>query len=211
MKMKKLKKILLVDDDHNLIDLLSYYLSAEGFFVDSAYTIRNALAFIDYDCPDLIISDIMIKDLSGYDFIKLLRLDDSLVDLPFIFLTAKGMTSDRIKGYNLGCFAYLTKPFNPKELLAIINNIFTNINLIKSRNKFNFNMSKKFRNSKFLQSFTTREKHVLKLLLMGYMNKEIAVKLDTSLRNVERYVSRLLYKTNTRNRVELIRTVIYLV
>nr|WMP11927.1 putative transcriptional regulator Ycf29 [Laurencia australis]WMP12139.1 putative transcriptional regulator Ycf29 [Laurencia australis] len=211
MKMKKLKKILLVDDDHNLIDLLSYYLSAEGFFVDSAYTIRNALAFIDYDCPDLIISDIMIKDLSGYDFIKLLKLDDNLVDLPFIFLTAKGMTSDRIKGYNLGCFAYLTKPFNPKELLAIINNIFTNINLIKNRNKFNVDLSKKFRGSKFLQSFTAREKHVLKLLLMGYMNKEIAVKLNTSLRNVEKYVSRLLYKTNTRNRVELIRTVIYLV
>nr|WMP11661.1 putative transcriptional regulator Ycf29 [Laurencia tasmanica] len=209
--MKKLKKILLVDDDHNLIDLLSYYLSAEGFFVDSAYTIRNALAFIDYDCPDLIISDIMIKDLNGYDFIKLLKLDDNLVDLPFIFLTAKGMTSDRIKGYNLGCFAYLTKPFNPKELLAIINNIFTNINLIKSSNRFNLDVSKKFRSSKFLQSFTTREKHVLKLLLRGYMNKEIAIKLDTSLRNVEKYVSRLLYKTNTRNRVELIRTVIYLV
>nr|CRF40207.1 Hypothetical protein ycf29 [Laurencia snackeyi] len=209
--MKKLKKILLVDDDHNLIDLLSYYLSAEGFFVDSAYTIRNALAFIDYDCPDLIISDIMIKDLNGYDFIKLLKLDDNLVDLPFIFLTAKGLTSDRIKGYNLGCFAYLTKPFNPKELLAIINNIFTNINLIKSSNRFNFNVSKKFRSSKFLRSFTVREKHVLKLLLMGYMNKEIAVKLDTSLRNVEKYVSRLLYKTNTRNRVELIRTVIHLV
>nr|YP_010937757.1 hypothetical protein Ycf29 [Palisada intermedia]WKW95687.1 hypothetical protein Ycf29 [Palisada intermedia] len=209
--MKKLKKILLVDDDHNLIDLLSYYLSAEGFFVDSAYTIRNALAFIDYDCPDLIISDIMIKDLNGYDFIKLLKLDDNLVDLPFIFLTAKGMTSDRIKGYNLGCFAYLTKPFNPKELLAIINNIFTNINLIKSRNRFNLDVSKKFLSSKFLQSFTTREKHVLKLLLRGYMNKEIAIKLDTSLRNVEKYVSRLLYKTNTRNRVELIRKVIYLV
>lgn len=209
--MKKLKKILLVDDDHNLIDLLSYYLSAEGFFVDSAYNIRNALAFIDYDCPDLIISDIMIKDLNGYDFIKLLKLDDDLVDLPFIFLTAKGMTSDRIKGYNLGCFAYLTKPFNPKELLAIINNIFTNINLIKSSNRFNLDVSKKFRSSKLLQSFTAREKHVLKLLLRGYMNKEIAVKLDTSLRNVEKYVSRLLYKTNTRNRVELIRTVIYLV
>ena len=170
-------------------------LSAEGFFVDSAYTIRNALAFIDYDCPDLIISDIMIKDLNGYDFIKLLKLDDNLVDLPFIFLTAKGMTSDRIKGYNLGCFAYLTKPFNPKELLAIINNIFTNINLIKSSNRFNLDVSKKFLSSKFLQSFTTREKHVLKLLLRGYMNKEIAIKLDTSLRNVEKYVSRLLYKT----------------
>ena len=209
--MKKLKKILLVDDDHNLIDLLSYYLSAEGFFVDSAYTIRNALAFIDYDCPDLIISDVMIKDLNGYDFIKLLKLDNNLVDLPFIFLTAKGMTSDRIKGYNLGCFAYLTKPFNPKELLAIINNIFTNINLIKNSNRFNLDVSKKFRSSKFLQSFTAREKHVLKLLLRGYMNKEIAAKLDTSLRNVEKYVSRLLYKTNTRNRVELIRTVIYLV
>nr|ARW68801.1 hypothetical protein [Palisada sp.] len=203
--MKKLKKILLVDDDHNLTNLLSYYLSSEGFFVDSTSTIRNAFAFIHYDCPDLIISDIMIRDLNGYDFIKLLKLDDNLVDLPFIFLTAKGMTSDRIKGYNLGCFAYLTKPFNPKELLAIIRNIFSNINIIKNSNKFTKNSNKSFINHKLLRSFTVREKDVLKLLLRGYMNKEISINLNTSLRNVEKYVSRLLFKTNSRNRIELIR------
>nr|YP_009391737.1 hypothetical protein [Laurenciella marilzae]ARW59881.1 hypothetical protein [Laurenciella marilzae] len=208
--MKKLKKILLVDDDHNLINLLSYYLSAEGFLVNSAYTIRNALAFVHHDCPDLIISDIMIKDLNGYDFIKLLKLDNNLVHLPFIFLTAKGMTSDRIRGYNLGCFAYLTKPFNPRELLAIINNIFINIGIIKNNYRFTLNINQVFLHSKLFQSFTIKEKHVLELLLKGYMNKEIAISLNTSLRNVEKYVSRLLCKTNTRNRVQLIRLIICL-
>lgn len=209
--MKNLKKILLVDDDRNLINLLSKYLTAQGFLVDSAYSIPNALAFINYNCPDLIISDVMIKDLNGYDFIKLLKLDNNLVHLPFIFLTAKGMTSDRIKGYTLGCFAYLTKPFNPEELLAIINNIFTNINIITNTNKLRRRMNKTLVNSNLLKSFTLREKHILKLVMRGYMNKEIAVNLNVSLRNVEKYVSRLLYKTNTRNRVELIRSVTYLV
>ena len=211
--MKRLKKILLVDDDYNLVNLLSSYLSEQGFFVHSAYTIRTALAFINCDCPDLIISDIMIRDLNGYDFIKLLKLDSNLVHLPFIFLTAKGMTSDRIKGYNLGCFAYLTKPFNPKELLAIINNIFTNIYIIKNSNRFGMGA---FRNkilidSNVLESFSVREKSILKLISKGYMNKEIAVKLNLSIRNVEKYISRLLYKTNTRNRVELIRSITYLI
>lgn len=209
--MKTFKKILLVDDDRNLINLLSNYLSIQGFSVNFAYTIPNALAFINYDCPDLIISDVMIKDLNGYDFIKLLKLDKNFVHLPFIFLTAKGMTSDRIRGYNLGCFAYLTKPFNPEELLVIINNIFTNINIIKSTHKFRATINTTLLNSSLLESFTVREKHILKLVIKGYMNKEIAVNLNVSLRNVEKYVSRLLYKTNTRNRVELIRSVMYLV
>nr|ARW60290.1 hypothetical protein [Laurencieae sp.] len=208
--MKKLKKILLVDDDNNLINLLSHYLSSEGFFVNSAHNISTALAFIHHDCPDLIISDVMIRDLNGYDFIKLLKLDNNLNNLPFIFLTAKGMTSDRIKGYDLGCFAYLTKPFNPQELLAIINNIFNKIDCIKHIGKPRLKISRTVVNSKLLKSFTVREKRVLKLLLRGYMNKEIALNLNVSLRNVEKYVSRLLYKTNTRNRIDLIRSVIYL-
>nr|YP_009397937.1 hypothetical protein [Sonderella linearis]ARW67123.1 hypothetical protein [Sonderella linearis] len=204
--MKQIKKILLVDDDYNLRELLSSYLFSEGFFIYSVDNINSALVVIRQDLPDLIISDIMIKDLDGYDFIKLLKLDISFIHIPVIFLTAKGMTSDRIKGYNLGCHAYLTKPFNPKELLAIIHNTFNNIDLFtinyinrKSRLKFNY---------KALNSFTPREKKILKLVVQGYMNKEIAINLNTSLRNVEQYISRLLSKTNTRNRTELVQLMI---
>nr|YP_010618975.1 hypothetical protein PN064_pgp015 [Deltalsia parasitica]WAX02988.1 hypothetical protein [Deltalsia parasitica] len=200
-----MKKILLVDDDQNLCNLLSSYLVAFNFSVDSVDSIRNALAYIRKDCPDLIISDIMMQDLNGYDFIKLLRLNNLYIHVPVIFLTAKGMTSDRIKGYNLGCHAYLTKPFDPKELLAIIYNIFNQIYFLQ---KIALARNHKFvSNSKLLSTFdlTPREKNVLTLVLQGYMNKEIAISLDMSQRNVENYVSRLLHKTDTRNRVELIR------
>nr|YP_009399598.1 hypothetical protein [Dictyomenia sonderi]ARW69204.1 hypothetical protein [Dictyomenia sonderi] len=200
-----MKKILLVDDDQNLCILLSSYLVSFNFSVDSVNNIHNALAYIRNDCPDLVISDIMMQDLNGYDLIKFLKLNNLYIHIPIIFLTAKGMTSDRIKGYNLGCNAYLTKPFDPKELIAIIYNIFNQIQLLQKTvlvSNYNFvsdpNLLKSFK-------LTRREKSVLTLVLQGYMNKEIAISLDVSKRNVEKYVSRLLNKTNTRNRIELIR------
>nr|YP_010618780.1 hypothetical protein PN024_pgp015 [Rhodomelopsis africana]WAX02793.1 hypothetical protein [Rhodomelopsis africana] len=200
-----MKKILLVDDDQNLCNLLSSYLVDFNFSVDSVNNIRNALAYIRKDCPDLVISDIMMQDLNGYDFIKLLKLDNLYIHIPVIFLTAKGMTADRIKGYNLGCHAYLTKPFDPKELIAIICNIFNQINLLHKSNLVN--NYKFLSNTKLLNIFnlTRREKNVLTLVLQGYMNKEIAISLGVSQRNIEKYVSQLLNKTNTRNRIELIR------
>nr|YP_009395265.1 hypothetical protein [Bryothamnion seaforthii]ARW64033.1 hypothetical protein [Bryothamnion seaforthii] len=203
--MKQTKKILLVDDDNNLRGLVSSYLRAEGFFIGAVDSVHSALVVLKADCPDLIISDIMIKDLDGYDFIKLLKLDKMFIHIPVIFLTAKGLTADRIKGYNLGCHAYITKPFNPEELLAIINNIFYNIGLIQQ--KYLDPVKIKVFNSSLLNSLTPREKRIMNLVIKGYMNKEIALSLNISLRNVEKYISRLLNKTNSRNRIELIRSI----
>nr|YP_009391533.1 hypothetical protein [Platysiphonia delicata]ARW59677.1 hypothetical protein [Platysiphonia delicata] len=201
-----MKKLLLVDDDNNLITLLSSYLLSEGFVVNSALDVTSAFMLIKSSKPDLIITDIMLKKLDGYDFVKLIKLDYLLVDIPIIFLTAKGLTYDRIKGYNLGCHAYLTKPFNPNELLAIIKNIFRQIELVQI-SSFQYFKSQNFRAPVF-NTLTYREKTILDLLLKGYMNKEIAVSLSMSTRNVEKYVSRLLNKTNTRNRTELVKTVL---
>nr|WGH13770.1 hypothetical protein Ycf29 [Lophurella pseudocorticata] len=200
-----MKKILLVDDDQNLCALLSSYLVSFNFSVNSVNNVRNALADIKEDCPDLVISDIMMQGLNGYDLIKLLKLNTSYVDIPVIFLTAKGMTTDRIIGYNLGCHAYLIKPFDPKELIAIVDNVFNQVHLL--RKSALVNHCKLFIDSKLFNLFdlTQGEKNVLMLVIHGYMNKEIAISLDVSQRNIEKYVSRLLNKTNTRNRVELIK------
>nr|YP_009396896.1 hypothetical protein [Ophidocladus simpliciusculus]ARW66082.1 hypothetical protein [Ophidocladus simpliciusculus] len=206
--MKHVKKILLVDDDQYIRNALSSYLFAEGFLVYSVDNVSSAFIVIKNSCPDLIITDIMIKGLNGYDFIKVIKLDSFLYHIPIIFLTAKGMTSDRIKGYNLGCNAYLTKPFHPQELLAIINNIFHQIDLLCSRSFVPIGTI--LINSKMLDTFTPRECNILQLVFNGYMNKEIALSLNISLRNVEKYISRLLSKTNTRNRVELVRSIINL-
>nr|YP_009396495.1 hypothetical protein [Polysiphonia scopulorum]ARW65681.1 hypothetical protein [Polysiphonia scopulorum] len=197
-----MKKILLVDDDNNLCNLLSSYLVAFKFSVNSVYNVPTALAIVKKDCPDLIISDVMMQGLNGYDFIKLLKLDRSLFYLPVIFLTAKGMTADRIKGYNLGCHAYLTKPFDPEELVAIINNIMLFHAQLNALSRYSNVSDYKIETNDL--TLTSREKSVLDLVVKGYMNKEIAIHLSVSSRNVEKYITRLLKKTNTRNRVELI-------
>ncbi len=201
--MKKNKNLLLVDDDNDLVKLLSHYLLAEGFLVNTSDSVTNALVVIKHKKPDLIISDIMMKHLDGYDFIKLLKKDKVLLDIPFIFLTAKGMTNDRIRGYNLGCHAYISKPFDPQELLSIIYNIFKRIDKLQLYSINNLSCYSKFPN--YINSFTYREKQVLTLLLQGFMNKEIAFHLNLGIRNIEKYITRLLKKTNTRNRTELVK------
>nr|YP_009394014.1 hypothetical protein [Polysiphonia sertularioides]ARW62576.1 hypothetical protein [Polysiphonia sertularioides] len=200
-----MKKILLVDDDIKMCDVLSEYLVTRNFSVHCAYSIRSALSIIKKQNPDLVISDIMMNDLTGYDFIKLLNLSDYFMNIPVVFLTAKGMTNDRIKGYNLGCYAYLTKPFDPEELVAILNSILNHLEMPFTSNLLSVgkNLSKHYENSKNL-NLTKREKSILNLLSKGYMNKEIALSLNTGQRNVEKYVTRLLNKANVRNRIELI-------
>lgn len=201
-----MKKILLVDDDKKLCNLLSSYLVSCNFSVKFVHSIRDALVCIEQKRPDLIISDIMMHDLDGYDFLKLLSLNDYLNKVPVIFLTAKGMTGDRIKGYDLGCYAYLIKPFDPKELVAIMNSILIHVDLLIQDSVFlkkysNFSIYNNLLNS---LNFTKREKNVLDLLLKGYMNKEIAITLNIGQRNVEKYVTRLFNKAKVRNRVELV-------
>ena len=195
------KQILIVDDDMHLSDSIADYLNSQNFLVRVVHDVPCALQKIQENKPDLIISDIMMPDTDGYDFIRILRLDNALATIPIIFLTAKGMTQDRIKGYNLGCNAYLTKPFNPEELLSIIFNIFQNINLwqIDQRAYSNEGISAIASSYKL----TDREMTVLRLVIKGHRNKEIAEHLNVSLRNVEKYVSRLLFKTSMKNRTQL--------
>ena len=84
-----MKKILLVDDDKNLCTLLSSYLTSFGFYVESSNSIRDALVSVRNESPDLVISDIMMQDLDGYDFIRLLSLNNFFTNIPFIFSYCK--------------------------------------------------------------------------------------------------------------------------
>nr|QCI07370.1 hypothetical protein [Leiomenia cribrosa] len=199
------KQLLLVDDDLQLRNVISEYLNNEGFCVNTVSNAYSALMHIKLKKTDLIISDIMMPGLNGHEFIQILRLDNDFKNIPLVFLTAKGMTEDRIRGYDLGCNAYLTKPFDPCELLAIINNIISNIDLsqiVSSTNK-QHNVDE-INNTKFsINDLTYRELTILQLVAKGYRNKDIAQYLNFSIRNIEKYVSRLLNKTSTRNRTEL--------
>jgi DNA-binding NarL/FixJ family response regulator len=143
-----------------------------------------------------------------------------------VFLTAKGMTKDRIDGYNAGCDAYLSKPFDPDELVAIAENLIArraiqavtaNSNTseitdlagqlaeIKELLKEKAAIKVKVTPPPIKIEFTPREQSVLELVVEGLMNKEIAKRLGTTIRNVEKYVSRLFSKTGTSSRTELVR------
>ncbi|MFC3151547.1 response regulator transcription factor [Litoribrevibacter euphylliae] len=109
--------ILLVDDDVTLNELLSSYLSGQGYDVESAYDGRQALSRLEQQTPDLMILDIMMPELDGLETLKEVRKQSQL---PVLMLTAKTEDIDRIIGLEMGADDYLAKPCNPRELVARI-------------------------------------------------------------------------------------------
>ncbi|MEO9654821.1 response regulator transcription factor [Marinomonas sp.] len=110
-------KLLLADDDARLSDLIKDYFVGEGYEVSHAWNGREALALMAQDTPDIVILDVMMPELDGFETLKQIRNKSSL---PVIMLTAKGDDIDRILGLEMGADDYLSKPFNPRELLARI-------------------------------------------------------------------------------------------
>ena len=111
-------KILVVDDDQMSTKLVHFILSEEGYDVTSVDGPRGATAMIQRELPDLILLDVGMPQISGFDFYQRLRQDD--YDIPVIFVTAKGELEDKLHGLRLGADDYIVKPFSPAELLARI-------------------------------------------------------------------------------------------
>ena len=109
------KKILVVDDKKELRTLLKSYLTQEGFEVVLAKDGQEALYVARYEKPDLIILDIMMPEMGGYDFMRIYTRE---ADTPIILLTARLEESDKVLGLELGADDYVTKPFSPRELTA---------------------------------------------------------------------------------------------
>ncbi|NWF75056.1 MAG: response regulator [Nitrospirae bacterium] len=112
------KHILVVDDEVDLIELVSYNLKKEGFIVDSSTDGEGALKKIRKDKYDLIILDLMLPGIQGIELCRILKNDPKTVNLPIIMLTAKGEEVDRVIGLEMGADDYITKPFSPRELIA---------------------------------------------------------------------------------------------
>lgn len=111
--------ILIVDDEEDICQILSYSLQAAGYQPSVAHSAEDALALIEQSAPDLLLLDIMMEGLSGTDLAKRLQ-ERGLLTFPIIFLTALTSESDVLKGFQLGADDYITKPFEVKELLARI-------------------------------------------------------------------------------------------
>ena len=108
-------KILIVDDDTNISELIALYLNKEGYETKEVATGRLALEVFESFHPDLVLLDVMLPELDGYDVCKEIRKQHRT---PIIMLTAKGEVFDKVLGLELGADDYMVKPFDPKELLA---------------------------------------------------------------------------------------------
>jgi two-component system KDP operon response regulator KdpE len=118
--MKKKISILLVDDDIELLKLVRANLESGGYTVQVAMNAHSALESIDLEMPDVILLDIMLPEIDGYNLCQRIR---EFSDIPIIMLTAKFEDSDKVRGLKLGADDYITKPFNVQELLARIESV----------------------------------------------------------------------------------------
>lgn len=113
-----MKKILIVDDDQHVRYLMKDSLQKEGYQTTEAKDGQDAMAILETEVVDLVIADIMMPNMDGYQLTKTIRRD---FDLPIILLTAKGQLDDKAKGFSVGTDDYVVKPFEPKELLFRVN------------------------------------------------------------------------------------------
>ncbi len=113
-------RILIVEDEPGMIELLTVALEDEGYNISIANNGQQGLRKVEEESPDLIISDVMMPDMNGYDFCQQLRENPKTAAIPFIFLTAKKDVSDRVRGLNLGADDYISKPFHVVEVVARI-------------------------------------------------------------------------------------------
>jgi phosphate regulon transcriptional regulator PhoB len=112
------KKILVVDDEKDIVDLVAYNLEKEGFTTIKAYDGERTLELIKSQKPDLVVLDLMLPGIRGLEVCKFIRRNRETETLPVIMLTAKGDHVDRIIGFEVGADDYITKPFNVRELIA---------------------------------------------------------------------------------------------
>ena len=185
----KKKKILLIEDDLNLGSLLKDYLSLKGYVVTRCLNGEEGKNLFAEDSFDLLILDVMMPKLDGFSLAKHIRKTDNIT--PIIFLTAKSMLEDRLKGLKIGADDYITKPFSSEELLLRIDNIFKRTTTTKKLSpeaevfklgSFVFDYKKRtLRNEKNKKQLTSKESELLKLLVQ---NKNEVVERSVALREI---------------------------
>jgi len=115
-----MKRVLLIEDDRDIVELVRYNLAREGFQVAAATDGASGLAQVRKSPPEILLLDLMLPKLSGLEICKAIRRDLALNRLPILMLTARGAEADRVVGLEMGADDYVTKPFSPRELVARI-------------------------------------------------------------------------------------------
>ena len=204
--------ILIVDDDLGIRLSVSDYLELAGYSVVMSENGQKALAMVSQYQPHLIVTDVTMPQMDGYELIRQVRRQPAFRLLPVIFLTARTNTDERIKGYQLGCDAYLPKPFELSELAAVVRNLLERSQMMESEWRLRLrsveaegSLLPTKSNKMLALDLTQREQEVLAELVEGVSNGQIGDRLHLSPRTIEKHVSSLLRKTETSNRAELVR------
>lgn len=112
------RKILIIEDDRDIVEMLDYNLKEEGYETVSAFNGEQGIELAQKERPDLIILDIMLPIMDGFEVCRTIRNNDGMAHIPIIILSAKSRETDKVVGLELGADDYVTKPFSPRELIA---------------------------------------------------------------------------------------------
>jgi DNA-binding response OmpR family regulator len=113
-------RVLIAEDDRNIVELLSFILERDGYEVVAALDGEAAIDRLRSDPPDMMILDVMLPKLNGFEVLKLLKADPALRSLPVIILTAKGQAHDRRMAEEIGVDAFMTKPFSNRDVVEAV-------------------------------------------------------------------------------------------
>ncbi len=201
-----MKKILVVDNDTTFRVALAHYLENRGYLVQDAESGIQALTIFERNPPDLVVSDVVMVGMDGFEFCRRLRATRLGQLVPFIFLSSKRELEARVQGHSTGADDYLIKPFEPKELLAKIGAQLersrrTRAEIVKLIQQFDDKSEKK----PDPLPLSPAEEKVFWEVIQGYTNKQIGNRLLLSHRTVQTHLSNILSKLGLDNRSQLVR------
>jgi len=117
------RRVLVVEDDPAILRQIAFNLESHGYLIQTAMTGLQALKLMMCEPPDLLITDVMMPEMDGNELVASVRADPDLSNVPVIMLTARNLDEDMMQGYQNGTDIYLTKPFNPAELVTFVQRI----------------------------------------------------------------------------------------
>jgi DNA-binding NarL/FixJ family response regulator len=224
-----MKKILLVDDDLTLRNVLRHYLESQGYHVEDVASGEAGLEAFNTYAPDLVVSDVAMMGIDGFEFCRQLRSQPSGQLVPFIFLSGRDEVADRVQGHTTGADGYITKPFEIQELLAKIEGLLErsrriHAEIIQMMQQIIANREEKTKDPQNLTPIsqnredveqspekldplplTPAEQRVFWEVIQGLSNKQISENLYISPRTVQTHLSNILSKLELENRTQLVK------
>ena len=208
-----MERILVVDDEADCQTVLAMYLESQGYRVQSATSGIEALSIFESDPPDLVISDVMMPEMDGFEFCRRLRNTRLGQLMPFIFLSGQGEIESKVEGHSIGADDYLVKPFQSEEILAKVKA------QLERSHRIHAEIVRLLQNSTALTvepkilpvappaplPLTPAEERVFWEVIQGYTNKQISHRLFISPRTVQAHLGSIFSKLHIENRVQLVK------